>query len=217
MASIDPAALDKAQRYRLFIGTIVPRPIAWVSTVDDQGRRNLAPFSFFNGVSATPPVLSISIGYRSQPKDTLVNLRSMGEAVVHMVDHEQLANCHQSGGEYAVGIDEATELGLEWCASEAVAAPRLAAASVAFECRLLQEVPVGEPATSLCLLSVERVHVRDDWLQADGIIPDPNKVRAVARLGSAPTLMIRAGISSSRELRSSPNIKNVRAAHNTYH
>jgi flavin reductase (DIM6/NTAB) family NADH-FMN oxidoreductase RutF len=182
MDGIDPAALTRKDRYRLLIGAVVPRPIAWITTVDGAGTVNLAPFSFFNGVTANPLVLSIAIAQRDPLKDTLRNLRASGEAVVQIAPPEQMRNVHQSGGEYASAVSETQELGLELIPSQRVRPPRLACAQVAFECRLLQEVPVGDPPTSLCLLSAIHVHVAAAIAGADGL-PDPHRLRAPARLG----------------------------------
>jgi len=182
MTGIDPAALARKDRYRLLIGAVVPRPIAWITTVDAAGTVNLAPFSFFNGVTAHPLVLSVAIAHREPLKDTLRNLRASGEAVVQIAPPEQLRNVHQSGGEYGSTVSEAHELGLELLPSQHVRPPRLACAQVAFECRLLQEVPVGDPATSLCLLTAIHVHVAAAIAGADGL-PDPHRLRAPARLG----------------------------------
>lgn len=184
MAHIDAANLDAVERYRLLIGAVVPRPIAWVSTVDAQGRVNLAPFSFFNGVTASPPTLMISIGYRPQTKDTLANLRATNEAVVHLVPAHLLAQCHQSGGEYAPGVSEAEQLSLATTPASQVRPPRLVEAEVAMECRLLQEVAIGDPAApaTVVFLQILCAHIADECMAADGL-PDPDRLRAVARLG----------------------------------
>ncbi|TVR12515.1 MAG: flavin reductase family protein [Planctomycetota bacterium] len=182
MAVIDPDTLERVANYRLLIGAVVPRPIAWITTVDAHGTVNLAPFSFFNGVTASPPTLMVSIGHRPQPKDTLANLRANGQAVVHLVPDALVAECHQSGGEYAPEVSETDVLGLALEPSLVVRPPRLQAADVAFECTLDQEVAVGDPPASVVFLRIVRAHIRDDLLQADGL-PDPERVRALSRLG----------------------------------
>lgn len=182
MAVINPEDLERVGCYRLLIGAVVPRPIAWITTVDAGGTVNLAPFSFFNGVTASPPTLMVSIGHRSQPKDTLANLRANGQAVVHLVPEDLLSACHQSGGEYAPQVSEVEVLGLQMTPSQVVRPPRLQAAEVAFECQLDQEVAVGDPPASVVFLRILRAHIADDLLHADGL-PDPERVRAVARLG----------------------------------
>lgn len=177
------SAIDRRAAYRWLIGCVVPRPIAWITTISVEGVVNLAPFSFFNGVTASPMVLSVAIGHREPLKDTLRNLRTTREAVVHIVPPARLADVHQSGGDYAASVSEVGELGLPTVPSNVVRPPRLAEAQVAFECRLLQEIPVGEPATALCLLEVIHLHAADGILATDGF-PDPHKLSAPARLGN---------------------------------
>jgi flavin reductase (DIM6/NTAB) family NADH-FMN oxidoreductase RutF len=177
------SAIDRRAAYRWLIGCVVPRPIAWITTRSETGVVNLAPFSFFNGVTASPMVLSVAIAHREPIKDTLRNLRATREAVVHIAPPSRLADVHQSGGDYAAEVSEVAELKLATVPSVAVRPPRLAEAQVAFECRLLQEVPVGEPATTLCLLEVVHLHAADGILAADGF-PDPHKLSAPARLGN---------------------------------
>jgi flavin reductase (DIM6/NTAB) family NADH-FMN oxidoreductase RutF len=182
MPTIDPAAWTRADVYRLLIGAVVPRPIAWITTRSATGVVNLAPFSFFNGVTASPPTLSVAIAHRDPVKDTLANLRARGEAVVHIAVPEQVELVHQSGGEYAATISEAEVLGLGLLPSARVDPPRLAGAGIALECRLAQEIPVGNPPTSLCLLEIILAHVADAIARPDGT-PDPRLHRGLARLG----------------------------------
>jgi flavin reductase (DIM6/NTAB) family NADH-FMN oxidoreductase RutF len=179
----DPTTADRRAAYRWLIGCVVPRPIAWITTLSDTGVVNLAPFSFFNGVTASPMILSVAIAHREPLKDTLRNLRANREAVVHIAPPSRLAEVHQSGGDYASSVSEAGELGLATVPSTVVRPPRLAEAQVAFECRLLQEIPVGTPATTLCLLEVVHLHAADAILGADGF-PDPHRLSAPARLGN---------------------------------
>lgn len=181
MLGIDPAALTPRDRYRLAIGTVVPRPIAWITTRDAAGVVNLAPFSFFNGVTTSPFIVSVCIAHRQPIKDTLRNLRATGQGVVHLVPPALLAVAHASGAEYAPTISEVDQLGLELLPSTRVDPPRLACAEVALECRLQQEIPVGSPATALCLLEVLWVHLAE--AVTTGGLPDPLRLRAVARLG----------------------------------
>lgn len=182
MPAIDPTTLNSTDRYRLIIGAVVPRPIAWITTIAADGTVNLAPFSFFNGVDSEPMVVSVAIAARTPDKDTLRNLKANGEAVIHLVPPELLDACHQSGGAYGPGVSEAAELGLVLVPAQRVRPPRLEAAHVALECHLLQIVPVGPDPTSLCLLEVLLVHVADAVAAADGL-PDPLRLRAAARLG----------------------------------
>jgi flavin reductase (DIM6/NTAB) family NADH-FMN oxidoreductase RutF len=180
---VSPSDIDRRAAYRWLIGCVVPRPIAWITTLSDAGVVNLAPFSFFNGVTASPLVLSVAIAHREPIKDTLRNLRATREAVVHIAAPDHLSAVHQSGGDYASSVSEVSELQLATTPSTVVRPPRLVDAQVAFECRLLQEIPVGQPTTTLCLLEVVHLHAAEGILAADGF-PDPHKLAAPARLGN---------------------------------
>lgn len=182
MISLDPAVMRPVDRYRLLIGAVVPRPIAWITTMDAAGVVNAAPFSFFNGVTANPPIVQVCIAHRDPEKDTLRNLRASGEAVVHLVPGASLEAMHGTSAEYPSDVSEADALGLVWRPADKIRGAVLAVAEVAFECRLLQAIPVGDPATHLCLLEVVLAHVADGVARSDGL-PDPEKVRNVARLG----------------------------------
>ena len=179
---IDPAALTALDRYRLLTGTIIPRPVAWITTVSDEGLVNLAPFSFFQGVTATPATVMVCIAHREPEKDTLANLRASGEAVIHLVPPPLLDAMHASSAEYPRTVSEAEALGLGVVPSEKVRPPRLVGAEVAFECRVASITPVGTPPTSLVLLEVLGVHLDPAITAADGQ-PDPARLRTVARLG----------------------------------
>ena len=182
MPSYDPSTLSKLDRYRFLIGSIVPRPIAWVRTCDNDGQENLAPFSFFNGVCSSPLIVQISIGPRKVPKDTLANLQANGEAVIHIPTSAHIDAVQQSGGEYKVGCDEAAVLQLPTVPSERVRPSRLAGIPLALECKLVETVALGEPASTVCFLEVVYAHVDDSIAAADGL-PDPHKHVGLARLG----------------------------------
>ena len=182
MPSYDPNSLSPLDRYRFLIGSVVPRPIAWVRTCDNEGRENLAPFSFFSGVCSSPPIVQISIGPRKVPKDTLANLQANGEAVVHLPTSDNIDAVQQSGGEYKVGCDEAMALDLPTTASDYVRPSRLIGIPVALECKLIESVKLGDPASTVCFLQVLYAHV-DDAIAAEDGLPDPHKLTTLARLG----------------------------------
>ena len=182
---IDLDALGTAKAYFFMISAIVPRPIAWVTTRGRDGSTNLAPFSFFQGVCAAPPTLMISIssGKRSgEPKDTLANIRETGEFVVNVLPHELVDPMVASSAERPYGDSEIEAEGLETFPADLVAPPCLAGSPINMECRLHQEVPIGQCVAVFG--RIVRVHAREDVLDARDTV-DPDKLRPWARMGGA--------------------------------
>ena len=166
------------------ISAIVPRPIAWVTTLFPDGSVNAAPFSYFNGVSSTPPIVSVAVGPRgkvpegvSKRKDTAENAGREGELVVNLVSGPAAEAMVASSG-----VSEVARNGLRTVPSDAVRTPGLADARVRLECRLHRVVEIEEAGTSLILARVVRIHAADGVLGPDGLVRiealDP-----VARLG----------------------------------
>jgi flavin reductase (DIM6/NTAB) family NADH-FMN oxidoreductase RutF len=179
VVELNPANLHQRDLYKLMIGAIVPRPIAWVSTVSPAGVPNLAPFSFFNGVASSPPSLVFSVSYREanhQPKDTLANIRASGEFVVNMVTEPLAAAMNITSGEYPPEVDEFHRAGLTPAPAVKVSAPRLAESPVQFECRLNQIVPIGEGpgSANLVIGTIVYIHI------ADAIYREPHKIDIAA-------------------------------------
>lgn len=184
MASIDPLSLTPADRYRLMISAIVPRPIAWVTTLFPDGRVNAAPFSYFNGVSSTPPLVSVAVGRRgrvpegvSRKKDTLANIEHRGELVVNLVS--------RPAGEAMVASSVTSEVeanGLATVPSESVAVPGLALARVRLECTVHTLLDLPEAHTSLVIARVLRVVADDGILDGDGLV-DLAALDPLGRLG----------------------------------
>lgn len=184
MPSIDPATITDVDRYRLGIAAVVPRPIAWITTVESDGAVNLAPFSYFNAVCSSPLMFSVSIADRDPPKDTLRNLQRQGEGVLHLVGPDDFEAMHLSAAAYPPGMSEVDALKLKTVPSETVAVPRLPSAPVAFEVRYDRGIPLGDPddAVTLVLLTATRIHVADAIADSRGF-PDPHKHKTWARLG----------------------------------
>jgi flavin reductase (DIM6/NTAB) family NADH-FMN oxidoreductase RutF len=159
----DFAKLDRQQRYKLLGATVVPRPIAWVSTLNADGTLNAAPFSFFNVFGEAPAVVGFSILHRSASdlKDTGQNIRMQQEFVVNLVSDENLEQMNISAIEFPPEINEFTEARLIPAPSEHIKTPRIAQSRVAFECRLMQIIPLGD-MRSLVLGEVLAMHVDDD-------------------------------------------------------
>ncbi len=175
---LDLAALEARERYFLLTSVVVPRPIAWVSTLDAEGTRNLAPYSYFNACSATPPIVHFT---STTSRDSLANVRAMGEFVVNVVSEDLAPAMRVSSAALYSGEDEFEVAGLQTVPSRTVAPPRVAGAKVALECRLRQELEMGEG--TMVFGDVLHVHVeRSVW--REGRV-DPTLLRPVGRL-SAP-------------------------------
>lgn len=181
---LDSAALGGRERYQLLTSLVVPRPIAWVSTRSPEGRRNLAPFSYFAAVSATPFLVSVSIGSRSGvEKDTLRNIRRTGAFCVNLATEPQLALMNETAGEYGPEVDEFEHAGIESAEAELVDAPYVADCPAVLECRLFQVVELEESPNTLVLGEVLRVRLSDDVPLAPGtLFADTAALRPVARL-----------------------------------
>jgi flavin reductase (DIM6/NTAB) family NADH-FMN oxidoreductase RutF len=176
---LDPNELPARERHQLLIGTVVPRPIAFVSTTGEGGH-NVAPFSYFSVIATTPPLLGVSAGLRrGEPKDTLRNVRASGEFVVNLVDEPMAARMVHASGEWPYGVDEFALAGLTPVACEVVSAPRVGESPVSYECRL--ERIVEFETTSLIVGRIVRAHLRDG-LWRDGRV-DPAELKPVSRLG----------------------------------
>ncbi|MEN8148392.1 MAG: flavin reductase family protein [Planctomycetota bacterium] len=179
---IDPAGLTAPERYFLLTSAIVPRPIAWVTTRFPDGSVNAAPFSFFNGISASPPLLMVAVGRRRDgtPKDTLANAEATGEMVVNVVPRDQAETMVATSRDPGPGVSEVEELGLDLADSTAIATPRLAASPVALECTVDRTIDFG--GTTMIVGAVVAVHVDDEVAAEDGTV-DFGKLRPVGRLG----------------------------------
>lgn len=185
---LDPGTRDARLNYHFLTSAVIPRPIAWVTTVDPaSGVVNAAPFSWFQAVCSDPPMVMLAIQCRADgsPKDTVRNIRAAKEFVVN-VSPKSLANqMVQTSGEYAPDVPELDAVGLATVPSAKVRPPRIAASPVHLECRLQQEIPLGNQGrTSLLLGEVVHLAADDAVLDARGNV-DPAKLTLVARLGGS--------------------------------
>ncbi len=184
---IDPADRGGVSIYRLMSGLIVPRPIAFISTVDRHGTRNLAPFSYSMAVTESPPVHAVSIsGKATGYKDTLNNIREMGEYVVNVVSEEIGAAMNETAADCPPEIDEFEVAGLTAAPSDRISAPRVAESPASLECRLLEIRQFGDPADGASVVFGEIVlfHIRDDLLDAEGYV-DLLNLRPLGRLSGS--------------------------------
>ncbi|MDP8922772.1 MAG: flavin reductase family protein [Chloroflexota bacterium] len=181
----DAAALSSRDAYRLMIGSIVPRPIAWASTVSAGGHGNLAPFSFFTAVTSAPPTLCFSASHRGGgPKDTLQNVAETGEFVVNVVDEDVAEAMNLTSEEAPPEVDELRLAKLTPAPSRLVRPPGVAEAPIRMECRLDRLVDVGRAPDGATLVLGEIVawHVRDDLLDAERMRIRIDRLLAVGRL-----------------------------------
>ena len=182
---IDPEQHEPRDVYRLMTGVIVPRPIAFVSTMNAAGVRNLAPFSFFTGVSANPPVICFAPmirGRDASTKDTLRNIEATGEFVVNVVTEEIALPMNATSADVPPEVDEFVHAHLTPIPSDRVRPPRVKESPVNMECRLLQIVPVSvKPlGASLVIGQIIRFHVADELMHNYQI--DQDRLRAIGRM-----------------------------------
>ena len=164
---LDPAALDTTAIYKLLIGAVVPRPIAWVSSQSRDGILNLAPYSFFTVASRQPPMLAISIGPRTggepYPKDTLSNIRDTREFVINSVSLPLANAMHETSINYPPEVDEFARAGITPAPCEVVKVPRVAEAKISMECTLEHLLTLG--TDHLVIGRLHRYHVEDALIQ----------------------------------------------------
>lgn len=197
MATFVSVELNERTIYRLMVGSIVPRPIAWVTSESPAGLVNLAPFSFFNGVATDPPTVMISIGLRAgEKKDTLRNIESTGDFVVNMVTESLAHAMNISAADFLSHESEVPAAGVTLIEGTHVRCPRIREAPISMECRLDRILVVGRSRHSLVLGEVLAFHVEDALLR-DGRI-DPGRLPALGRLGGDLYCSVRTIIEMKR-------------------
>ena len=182
----DMPNLSPLNAYKLLVSTIVPRPIAWVTTMDAGGALNAAPYSFFNAMAGAPPTVVIGIGERpaGTAKDTGANIRATGQFVVNLVAFENASQMNVTATEFAPEVDELVQAGLTTVESVKVRPPRIAESPVSMECELRCAVEVGRQ--TIVIGTVIAMHVRDDCvLDAARCYIDTPKLGLVGRMHGA--------------------------------
>ena len=179
----DMEALTPALQYKLLISTVMPRPIALVTTADAAGNQNAAPYSFFNTMGENPAVLVL--GLQEKPsralKDTTVNIQETGQFVVHTVDESIVEAMEICSIDFPTGISEATAAGLTLVPSDRVKPQRILEAPVAFECEKIAIIQVS-PGRQIAIGKVLTLHIRDGLIDPDTLRVDIAKYRPVGRL-----------------------------------
>lgn len=183
---IDLREIDTQQAYKLMSGSIVPRPIAWVSSIDTNGERNLAPFSFFTVASRKPPMLCISIGpgvgeREGTVKDTLENIRLQKQYVINIANTALGNEMHESSRNFPSEVDEFVAAGVTAAVSTSVVPPRVAEAPISFEMELDQILELG--SDHLIIGKVVHYHIKDEYYLGNYKV-DLEKLKPLGRLAN---------------------------------
>ncbi|WP_152226272.1 flavin reductase family protein [Pseudomonas sp. SCB32] len=184
MLSFDFQQLSAREKYKILIGSVVPRPIALVTTIDAQGRANAAPFSFFNALSADPPILALGVENYSDlsPKDTTLNIRNNQEFTVNIVSDALVEAMNVCAVPFEPGFDELVVAGLTAVPGTRVGCPRIGEAPVALECRRMMALSIGQ-SREIILGEVLMAHVRDDLIDPATLYIDQLGLDAIGRMG----------------------------------
>ena len=180
----DMEQISPADGYKLLASLVMPRPIAWVTTEDAEGRRNAAPYSFFNVLSSDPPLLAISFSAASDrdTKDSYANVKATGELVVNLVPEDLAAAMNQTATDAPRGVDETEFAGLDVLPSVLVKPPRIAGSPAAFECRVQQWVDTGG-SSRILLARILMTHVRESAFSDVGrLYLDPARLQLIGRM-----------------------------------
>lgn len=187
MFSIEPKDVSVGKLHQYLLGAIGPRPIAFASTLDEQGRPNLSPFSFFNVFGSNPPVLIFSPARRGRDnttKHTFENAKKVDEVVINIVNYDIVQQMSLSSTEYGEGVNEFEKAGLSMLKSDLVKPFRVEESPVQFECKIKDVVETGSEggAGNLVICHVVKMHIKEEILDEDGYI-DQYKIDQVARMG----------------------------------
>ena len=183
----DFETLAANDRYKLLVACVVPRPIAWVVTLDDTGTVNAAPYSFFNAMANDPPLVAIGMGARPMgaEKDTCANIRTSGQFVVNLVNADNAPAMNLTAYDFPPGVDEVAKAGLTTLPSQVVKPPRIAESPVAMECELFQMIDVNVER-AIALGRVVAMHIADDAvMDRDRCYIDTPKLDLVGRMHGA--------------------------------
>jgi flavin reductase (DIM6/NTAB) family NADH-FMN oxidoreductase RutF len=207
VSRFDPALITPQQQYKLMSGTIVPRPIALVTTLGPQGA-NAAPFSLFNMVGVDPPMLMFSVSPREGAlKDTTRNLEHIPEFVVHIVDDAVKEKMNICSADFEPGVSEIDFAGFRTEPSVLVRPPRLVECPAQFECRLMQILPLGRRPNLMVIGEVVMMHYRDGIVDEEKIHVDAARLGAIGRMEGAGMYTR----TTDRFMMSRPDIPGVKA------
>jgi flavin reductase (DIM6/NTAB) family NADH-FMN oxidoreductase RutF len=184
---IDPKSIKTPELHGLLLGAISPRPIAFASTIDKEGKVNLSPFSFFNVFGANPPTLIFSPARRGRDnttKHSFENVKEVAEVVINIANYPMVEQMSLASTEYDKGVNEFIKAGFTEAKSTKIKPPRVAESPVAFECKVSQIIETGENggAGNLIICEVIHIHINEAILDENGKI-DPFKLDPIGRLG----------------------------------
>lgn len=180
--TLDATTMDTATAYRLLVGAVVPRPVAWITTRSKDGVVNAAPFSSYNYVAHSPPMVAVNIGTKDgQLKDTARNIVETGEFVVNVATFDAMDLMHGCSADYPAETSEVEALGIELIPGERIAVPRVAISPIQMECRLERAITLGRGLNTLYIGEVLVFHLSSTVF--DGRYVDSVKLRPIARLG----------------------------------
>ncbi|MDO9438088.1 flavin reductase family protein [Hydrogenophaga sp.] len=180
--TLDATTMDTATAYRLLVGAVVPRPVAWITTRSKDGVVNAAPFSSYNYVAHSPPMVAVNIGTRDgELKDTARNIVETGEFVVNVATFDAMDLMHGCSAEYPSETSEVDALGIELIPGERIAVPRVAVSPIQMECRLERAITLGRGLNTLYIGEVLVFHLSSTVF--DGRYIDSVKMRPISRLG----------------------------------
>ena len=189
MLTIDPKEIATKDLHQFMVGAVAPRPIAWASTMDENGNPNLAPYSFFNAFSSNPPIVVFSSNRRvsnNTTKDTLYNIEKTGEVVINMVNYDLVRQMAVKGVEFPTEINEFEKAGLTMLPSDLVKPFRVKESPVHFECKVDKIIPLGDGggAGHLIICNIVKLHIAKHVIDEQNRI-NPHKLDLVGRLGRA--------------------------------
>jgi flavin reductase (DIM6/NTAB) family NADH-FMN oxidoreductase RutF len=187
MLTVDPKEIKIPQLHAYLLGAVGPRPIAFASTIDKEGRPNLAPFSFFNVFSANPPIAIFSparSGRTGVTKHTHDNVKEVGEVVINVVNYDMVQQMSLASSPYEKGVDEFIKAGFTKLPSQKVKPFRVAESPVQLECIVKEVIELGQEggAGNLVVSEVVMIHINENVLDSNGVI-DQKKIDLVARMG----------------------------------
>ena len=187
MLTIDPKEIPVPKLHHYLLGAVGPRPIAFASTIDENGNDNLAPFSFFNVFSANPPIMVFSparSGRTNTTKDTYNNIKAVPEVVINIVNYDMVHQMSLASSPFAPGISEFEKAGFTSVDSETIKPQRVAESPVQFECKVIDVKELGNEggAGNLVICEVQKIHINEAVLNDNQMI-DQHKIELVSRMG----------------------------------